>query len=304
MLPNRKPAEIATGKWHWLLTHFGVPSRYLSNKHGPCPLCNDGKDRFRFDDKDGRGTWFCNQCGNGDGYTMLQRFKGWGFREAVQQVEQVVGVADCREVKSTTDEARKMAAIKRIWTEAEPVSKGDPAWLYLNRRVGIDLIPANLRFHPALKYSEGEFVDYFPAIVAAVSDQMGHGVGVHRIYLTNDGYKAPVENAKKLMAGKPLNGSAVRLGRANEVLGIAEGIETALAASMRFGITTWAAISAGLLEQWTPPENVRHVVVFGDNDESYTGQAAAYVLAKRMKAKGISVEVRIPDMAGKDWADA
>lgn len=300
---NRKPSEIASGKWQWLLTHFGVPSKYLINKHGPCPLCNDGKDRFRFDDKEGRGTWYCNQCGNGDGYSMLQRFKGWSFREAVQEVEKVVGVAVAQEIKSTNDEAKKMAAVKRIWTETEPISKGDPAWIYLNRRTGIELIPANLRFHPALPYVEGENVDYFPALVAAVSDANGVGVGVHRIYLTSEGNKAPVEKAKKLMAGKALQGACVRLGCTNDTLGIAEGIETALAASMRFGVNTWAAISAGLMEQWNPPELVRHLIVFGDNDASYTGQAAAYLLAKRMKAKGIDVDVRIPDQVGTDWAD-
>lgn len=300
---NRKPSELASGKWQWLLTHFGIPAKYLVNKHGACPLCNDGKDRFRFDDKDGRGTWICNQCGSGDGYDMLQRFKGWSFRDAVKEVEQVVGVAVAQEVKSTTDEAKKMASVKRIWNESEPVSKGDPAWIYLNRRTGIEIIPANLRFHPALPYVDGDSVDYFPALIAAVSDASGLGVGVHRIYLTEAGNKAPVEKAKKLLAGKALQGACVRLGCANETLGIAEGIETALAASMRFKINSWAAISAGLLEQWNPPQSVRRVIVLGDNDESYTGQASAYSLAKRLKAKGIAVEVRIPEIVGKDWAD-
>ena len=29
-------------------------------KAGPCPLCAEGKDRFRFDDREGKGTWICN----------------------------------------------------------------------------------------------------------------------------------------------------------------------------------------------------------------------------------------------------
>ena len=47
-------------------------------------------------------------------------------------------------------------------------------------------------------------------------------------------------------------------------LGIAEGIETALAASYRFGVPVWSAI----LESWEPPTGVKRMIVFGDNDEN------------------------------------
>ena len=49
-------------RWLAILPALGVPSHFLRNKHGPCPVCG-GKDRFRFDDKDGKGTFFCNGCG-------------------------------------------------------------------------------------------------------------------------------------------------------------------------------------------------------------------------------------------------
>jgi len=45
------------------------------------------------------------------------------------------------------------------------------------------------------------------------------------------------------------------------------------------------------------------VAIFGDCDESFTGQAAAYALARRLVADGVSVVVRIPDTMGQDWAD-
>jgi putative DNA primase/helicase len=87
------------------------------------------------------------------------------------------------------------------------------------------------------------------------------------------------------------------------VLGIAEGIETALGALKRTGVPTWAAYSATLLEQFQPPETVKKIVIFGDNDESFTGQKSAFVLAHRLKREGFDVEVRIPDCVGTDWAD-
>lgn len=302
MLPNRKVSEIATGRWPAILMHFGIEERFLKNKHGECPICG-GKDRYRFDDKLGRGSWICNQCGAGDGFALLEKFKGWTFKEAAYQVEQIVGFVQSVETKRESDDAKKMAAVRRIWSESEPVCKGDPVWLYLNRRIGIELIPACLRYHPALPYVDGESIDYYPALVAAVSSHENQGIGVHRIYLTADGKKAPVDKAKKLMAGKPMNGASIKLGAAGEVLGIAEGIETALAASRKFSVPVWAAISANLMEQWLPPSVAKKVIVFGDNDASYTGQASAFALAKKLRLKGIDVDVQIPELAGTDWAD-
>ena len=302
MQPNRKISEIATGRWPAILMQFGIEERFLRNKHGECPLCG-GKDRYRFDDKLGRGSWICNQCGAGDGFALLEKFKGWTFKEAAYQVELVAGNVTAQAVKIESDEAKKMAAVKRVWNETEPVCKGDPVWKYLNRRIGLELIPACLRYHPALPYVDGDSVDYFPALVAAVTSHEKQGIGVHRIYLTSQGEKAPVEKSKKLMAGKPLNGASIKIGAAGDVLGIAEGIETALAASRQFAVPVWAAISAGLMEQWLPPEGVKTVVIFGDNDASFTGQAAAFSLAKKLRIKGINAEVRIPEIVGTDWAD-
>ncbi len=57
------------------------------------------------------------------------------------------------------------------------------------------------------------------------------------------------------------------------------------------------------MQTWTPPADVTTVFVFGDNDASATGQAAAYTLAQRLKAKGIAAFVEIPTRTGDDWAD-
>ena len=46
----------ATAQYRWPEIHaaLGIDQRYLKNKHQPCPACG-GKDRFRYDDKDGNG---------------------------------------------------------------------------------------------------------------------------------------------------------------------------------------------------------------------------------------------------------
>ena len=305
MLPKRTASEIATGRWHYILPALGIDEGYLRNKHGPCPMCG-GKDRFRYDDKDGRGSWICNQCGAGDGYKLLQMINGWGFRQAREEVERVIGISP-EPVTSPVkyyDESQKAVAIRRVWSETEAVEKSDPVWLYLNRRLGLELIPACLRYHPALGYHHDDGgVSHHPAMVAAVTMPDGKGATLHRTYLTSDGHKASVSAPKKLMPGKPLQTCSIKLGGYSDVLGIAEGIETALAASRRFGIPVWSCISSGLLDAWKAPDDIKRVVVFGDNDPKFAGQAAAYRIAHKLACSGISVEVRIPDVVGKDWAD-
>lgn len=295
-------AELAVGRWPGLLVQFGIERNLLTGKHAPCPAC-EGRDRFRFDDKDGRGTFFCSHCGAGDGFKLLQLVKGWSFKQAATEVEAVVGTVQVGVVKSAQSDAAKVEACRRIWRESRAVVAGDPVSAYLLRRTGIDVVPACVRFHPALPYRhEDGSTTRHPAMVAKVQDADGNGAAIHRTYLTCDGNKADVPTVKKI-AGSLLPSSAVRLFPASSTIGIAEGIETALSASVRFGVPVWSCISAGGMERWAPSHGTERVIIFGDNDLSGTGQAAAWNLAKRLIAAGIAVEVKIPDEQGTDWND-
>jgi len=84
----------ADGKWREVLTRLGLDLPPTAKQHGPCPTCG-GKDRFRFDDRDGRGTWFCNQCDPqaGDGFRLIQNVRGCEFPDALQLVADALGIA-------------------------------------------------------------------------------------------------------------------------------------------------------------------------------------------------------------------
>lgn len=299
-----RTADEAVGRWPGILQQLGLDPKFLNKKHGPCPVCG-GSDRYRFDDKGGRGTWFCSQCGSGDGFALLQRLYGWNFSQAAKEVDRLVGVVPVGPIAEERTDESKMQALRDVWKASRPVTKDDPVWRYLNRRTGIEVVSADIRFHPALRYvdTDGTLLGTFPAMLALMRYPDGEAVSIHRTYLTPDGHKAAVPQPKKIMPGKPLNTAAIRLSPAGEYLGIAEGIETALAASRRFSVPVWAATNATLLADWVPPEGVRRVLIAGDNDASYTGQDAAFSLARRLVRDGYAVEVQIPGAEGKDWAD-
>lgn len=299
-----RTAEEAIGRWPGILQQLGIDPAYLSKKHGPCPICA-GKDRYRFDDKAGRGTWICSHCGSGDGFQLLQRVVGWSFSEAAKQVDRIVGTVPPGPIAPERTDASKIRALTQVWETSKAVVQGDPVWRYLNRRLGLEQVPAGLRLHPGLRYTDedGRDLGRFPAMIARIQYPDGAGASIHRTYLTDGGDKAAVPQPKKIMAGKPLNSGAVRLSGVGTTLGIAEGIETALAASIRFGVPVWAATNAVLLEAWEPPQGVDRVLIAGDNDASFTGQAAAFNLARRLVRNGYAVEIQIPQLTDRDWAD-
>ncbi|HEY9869843.1 MAG TPA: toprim domain-containing protein [Candidatus Obscuribacterales bacterium] len=143
-------------------------------------------------------------------------------------------------------------------------------------------------------------------MLARVVSATGELVALHRTYLTWEGQKAPVPKVKKFTKAVfdgATTGGAIRLFEADRVLGVAEGIETALACHLATGLPVWAAGNRVLLEKVVVPSTVREVVVFGDNDVSGDGQRSAQKLARRLAAEGKRVKVLIPDVAGTDWAD-
>jgi phage/plasmid primase-like uncharacterized protein len=86
--------EHTSGRWVMILSSLGIAPEYLRNRHMPCPGCG-GHDRFRFDDKGGRGTFYCGGGGNpvsGDGFALLNHVYGWDFQTAADEVRKVLGI--------------------------------------------------------------------------------------------------------------------------------------------------------------------------------------------------------------------
>lgn len=296
--------ERMVGRWKSVLPMMGVPSQVLTNRHGPCPICG-GRDRFRFDDKGGRGTWICNQCGSGDGTELVKKFFGIEFKEAAQRIEPFIGQTIAQAAKDEASDQRKAEWSRALWKRSVAITADCPAGIYLADRCSLTEYPACLRFAPDERYTAdpGKRATHHPVMVARMTAPDDSKNWLHRTYLTHDGLKAPLKSAKAMMPGAILPGAAVRLAPVGDIVGIAEGIETALSASMLFDVPVWAALNAHMLESWVPPASAEHVMIFGDNDTSNIGQAAAYALGQRLRARGMPLDVKIPDTPGDDWND-
>ena len=85
--------QAAQGRWASILAALSISIPNHPRKHAPCPTCG-GKDRFRFDDRDGLGSWFCNVClpHSGDGFRLVMNAANLKFPEALSAVAGVLGL--------------------------------------------------------------------------------------------------------------------------------------------------------------------------------------------------------------------
>jgi len=316
--------HAASGRWEIILPALGVQGQFLRRQHGPCPACG-GRDRFRFDDKNGSGSFYCSHCGAGDGFKLIQLVYDFGTRESLKLVAGALGmdrgpvnlppIANKSAASDSADDnaANRQRYLRRLWNRSLAVESGDPVDTYLRiiRRLELLAMPSEIRYCEQLEYREEEKPDVwvttgvFPAMIARILSPAGALVGLHRTYLSPDGKKAELKAPRKMLSVYPgaTKGAAIRLQPASTVLGVAEGIETALACHIGTGLPVWSTISAGGLASLVVPVIVQELIIFADNDKSGTGEKAARALARRMLAEGRKVKIIKPQTVGKDWAD-
>ena len=308
-------AQIGSS-WPVILAQLGIPEGSLKpKKAGPCPACG-GRDRFTFDNRKLRGDFICRGCGAGDGFALLQRVHGWTFPEARRQVMRAAGldgrdepmprqtapIAPDAAIESRPTVATPPSRVRTLTRSTCVVADCPDAVAYLDSR-GLWPLPPNcaMRAHVAVDYwNGGERVGKFAGLVAEVRDHAGALVTAHVTYL-RDGHKLDGHEPRKILS--PLTGRegcAVRLMPAGELLGVAEGLETALSAAALDGIPVWAALNTALLGKFEPPPGVGTLRIYADRDEP--GLLAAAHLMERLQGR-VRVELKAPPVPAKDFND-
>lgn len=283
----------ACGHWPRILPALGV--KVIKNRHQACPVCG-GSDRFRFDDKEGRGTWFCNQCGAGDGLKLVEKVFGVTSSEAAGKVNAVTGslspvapeVIASVEAETVVDRKAAAALAVRLMEKTRPATGN----AYLTRK-GFPVLEC---LTLTTMHKTGGVTFRAGDVVVPLYDDTGALVNLQLI--NADGLKRPLKGGQVKGACHIIEGKK----QAGKRLWIAEGYATALTVHHLTGETVMVALSsvnllslASLARQKSP---ACQIVLAADRDLNGDGQSKAAAAAD--SCKGV---VALPPVFG-DWNDA
>ncbi|MEI7198846.1 toprim domain-containing protein, partial [Pectobacterium parvum] len=286
----------ACGHWPQILPALGV--KVIKNRHQACPICGGDarSDRFRFDDLEGRGTWYCNKCGSGDGLRLIEKALGLSAWDAAQQVNAVTGnlspVAPeiLTAVEADTDASRKAAAeLAAKLMEKTRTATGNA---YLTRKGFPDrecLMLTTSHKTGGVSYCAGD-------VVVPLHDDSG--VLVNLQLINADGLKRTLKGGQVKGTSHLIEGQK----QAGKRLWIAEGYATALSVHQLTGETVMVALSSVNLLSLASLARHKYpacqIVLAADRDLNGDGQTKAAAAAKA--CEGL---VALPPVFG-DWNDA
>lgn len=199
------------------------------------------------------------------------------------------------------DQRIRSETARRLWDGGIALTSADPASRHMRRRAVVgDLNASGLRYHPFAPisvYREGSRSR--PALVARISDADDWLTAVELTYLEPNGRVAAGLALTRKTVGVVPPGAAVRLSPVAAEMLVGEGVVTTLSAIDRFQLPGWALMSANNLAVWTPPPEVRRLVIAADRGS--VGQGAAWRLRRSLARTGINVRMLWPEPPFGDW---
>lgn len=284
----------AQNKWRGILAGIGFTEKELSGAHGPCPICG-GHDRYRFSDYKGGGEYYCSHCGPGNGFDLIMKTKDWDFPATAKEIDRLLGDDIMEVFKPKVDMEKRRRDLNALWAKG---TDPDIVTEYMRNR-GITLPVGDicsLRGIPDM-YLSGSALRH-RGLLAMMRDHNGNPVSIHRTYFAT--------KERKIMPPLgEMRGTSVRLGTDPEdTVVVGEGIETTLAGMQHYDIKSgYAAISAFGMENLKLPGSISRIIILADNDKSFTGQKAAFTLARYLDSKGKDVKVAMSWRPGEDFND-
>lgn len=235
------------------------------------------------------GSWTDAATGeHGDLLDLIALNRGLSIRDAMAEARAVLRLPLPVSAPPTSWMAPTGSpeACRRLFAASKPLP-GTLAERYLAMR-GI-ILPAPepaLRFHSRCYRLEPSGTISLPALIAAVTDDAGHVTGLHRTWLSPDGDKAALDDARRAMGH--LLGHGVRFGPVGPVMAAGEGVETILSLRKALPLLpSVAALSAAHLAAWTFPALLRRLYVVCDADPA--GEWAFARLSSRGHTAALTV---------------
>jgi len=267
-----------------------------SSNHGMCrcPVHDDRTPSLSVSRKpDGRVLLHC--FAGCEGLQVIEALRGLGLWPG-RTARPVAPPIFTPETEDEAD-ARKRRRAQAIWQAAVPLP-GTLGEVYLrSRRIAVSL-PDALRFLG--RHEHVTRPTLHPALVAAVQDEAGQVIAIQRTWLSDDGRgKAALDPPRASLAR--MGNGAVRLEPAARLMGLAEGVETALSAAERYGLPVWATLGASRLGEVWLPELCRGLMIFADNGEA--GLKQAQLAAEAWRRRGRTVFIEPPPPGFGDWND-
>lgn len=203
-----------------------------------------------------------------------------------------------QDVPDRDDNGWMLSRIRDLWGHARSIT-GTPADRYLRgRAIGRDS-PA-LRYHAHTPLGPKGAVRFRPAMLAAVHEGP-RLVALERSFLDADlGRRSRDLRKPRRMLGQPGRG-CVRLARAQDILGLAEGVESAFSAMILLGIPVWATLGSERFGRVDIPQRIQHLILLADNDPA--GHLAIEAASEAHAAGGRSIDVEWPWGGLNDWND-
>jgi putative DNA primase/helicase len=286
----------ATGRWKEIFQILGMPENtWKENK--PCVFCVSRDSASLLDGNNSSSVYFCRHCRSHSPLAVIEKVKGVSSKEAFVMVREALGQSPAKVEPKKIDPSK----VNRLRKGA--IANHPEIGNYLRNRHIYTVPEQNVYYQPkAFGYADKDCTKTHagPAMISAIMDSQYKLMGYHKTFIEG-GYKAKIDEPKQITVMRSIKGGFVPLFAAKDVVGIAEGIETALKCRGLFDIPVWSAINAGGMENIQLPSSIKEVYVFGDNDANFVGQYAAVSLAKRLHLAGYKVHLKISEK--KDFAE-
>ncbi|MBN3136141.1 TOPRIM and DUF927 domain-containing protein [Pectobacterium punjabense] len=268
----------ANGHWEGILQRLGIPT---NRQESECPNCG-GNTRYRFDDKEGRGTYFCSHCGAGTGLDLVMKVNKCGARQAAEQVAEALALP-LPVITPASEKPDNRLITERVNSLVAKAVSGQSGYL-LNK--GLQ--------RPSLLLDDG-------SLLLILQNMDGIPTGAQLIKPNGE---------KKLIAGSRKKGAFIPVSalpeHADTVI-IAEGYATAITASLLMqGVAISALDSGNLIHVARSCRAVwpdAKIILAADNDSKPDGSNTGKIAAEKA-AQAVNGWVALPPTTEKaDWND-